>query len=78
MEKILEEILKELQFQTKLLESLSLNQDERKFNAAMAKGQIKSMMANLSSHPIFKENPIMAGAMTQMFDGLMKGVKNEQ
>ena len=74
MEKVLKEISEALEYHTKLLEELTLTKDENKVNASMSKAHINNMMADLSNHPVFKENPIMANAMTEMFNSLTKGV----
>ena len=75
MEEILKQILAELQHHTKLMEEVFLNKDEKKFNAAQMKMNMKNVMANMSEHPVFKQNPGMADATIQMVNTILGGIK---
>jgi len=74
MEKKIDQILKTLEYHSKLLEELTFAKDETRGNA---KTHIDNMMANLTDHPALKENPIMANMVTQMFNTLTKGMQND-
>jgi len=77
MEKILTEILKELQFQTKLLTNIFEDTDEKKFHANKMNKTIAENMSvvkkEILKHPSFQNNPEMIKMITTMLEVFPKG-----
>lgn len=66
--RLLGEVKKVLEYQSKLLENMVLNEDEkRKVGASNVKAQLASVREALASHPMLKANPEFIG----FFDKLM-------
>jgi len=63
MEQILKEILKELQYQTKLMETLYERKDEQKFDMSSQMNNIKKLML---SNPMIQNDPQAAAFINNM------------
>jgi len=77
MEKILKEILKELQFQTKLLTNIFEDKDEEKAHARKtSKAVIENVAAlqkEILKHPAISGTPEMADMIKNMLNLIPKG-----
>lgn len=70
MEKILEEILKELKYQSKMMEYLYEKKDESKHNI---NDHIKRMQDMMLNNPMIKADPVAIHIMKQMFETIPGG-----
>ena len=70
MEKILSDILKELQYQTKLMEEIYQRPNK---NTDAMKRQMDLLKIQLANHPIFKGNPEMTEMFNNIFSIMPKG-----
>ena len=76
MEEILKQILEELQFHTKLLESMVENRDENRFNAEKTQASmteaITMMQKETLNHPSIKNNPETMKLVSNMLNMIPK------
>ncbi len=73
----MDKILKELKYQTKLLEAISMNTEPQKQNVEMSKSITQSMdllKTQLMNNPGIKDNPEIGKMMQNIFNTIPEGV----